>query len=82
MTTADVVIQPGGALLNQDGKSLRIENLSHPGIRFSVVSLDPAPLALDRQIKGLKRVELRIPRWTMEQATETIRIRLVGERQP
>ncbi|MEC3879965.1 heparinase II/III domain-containing protein [Parapedobacter sp. 10938] len=79
MTTADVVIQPDGALLTKDGKSLRIENLSHPGLRFSVVSLDPAPLALDRQIKGLKRIELRIPRWTMKHASETIRIRLVGE---
>jgi len=76
MTTADVIIQPDGALLRQDGKSLRIENLSHPELRFSVVSLDPALLALDRQIKGLKRIELRIPRWTMKQATETIRIRL------
>ncbi|MGV3761500.1 heparinase II/III domain-containing protein [Parapedobacter sp.] len=80
MTTADVVIQPDGALLRQDGKSLRVENLSHPGLRFSVVSLDPAPLALDRQIKGLKRIELRIPRWTMKQASETIRIRLAGDR--
>lgn len=78
MTTADVVIQPGGALLKQGGKSLRIENLSHPGFRFSVISLDPAPLAADRQIKGLKRIELRIPCWTMERATETVRIRLNG----
>ena len=34
------------------------------------------PLAYRWQIKGLKRIELRIPRWTMKQATETIRIRL------
>lgn len=78
ITTADVVIQPGGALLKKDGKSLRIENLSHPELRFSVISLDPAPLALDRRIKGLKRIELRVPRWTMKQTTETIRIRLAG----
>jgi Heparinase II/III-like protein. len=79
LTTADVTIQPDGALLQQDGKSLRIENLSHPDLRFSVISLDPAPLALDRQIKGLKRIELRIPRWTMTQSEETIRIRLSGK---
>lgn len=79
MTTADVIIQPDGALLQQHGKSLRIENLSHSQLRLSVVSLDPAPLALDRQIKGLKRIELRIPRWTMKADTETIRIRLAGE---
>ena len=79
MTTADVTIQPNGAMLQQDGKSLLIENLSHPDIQFSVISLDPAPLALDRQIKGLKRIELRIPRWTMTQSEETLRVRLSGK---
>ena len=76
MTTADVVLQPNGVLLQQDGQSLRIENLSHPKLQFSVISLDPAPLELDRQIKGLKRIELRIPRWTMGTTEETLRIRL------
>jgi len=79
MTTADVTIQPNGAILQKDGKSLVIENLSHPEIQFSVISLDPAPLALDRQIKGLKRIELRIPRWTMTQSEETLRVRLSGK---
>ncbi len=77
LTTAEVIVQPKGALLRQDGKELRIENLSHPDFRFSVISLDPAPLALDRRIVGLKRIELRIPRWTMGDRT-TLRVRLVG----
>ncbi|MGK6350385.1 heparinase II/III domain-containing protein [Parapedobacter sp. DT-150] len=78
LTTADVVLQPDGALLRQDGKELRIENISHPQLRFSVISLDPAPLQLDRHIKGLKRIELRIPRSTMADGAETLKIRLAG----
>jgi hypothetical protein len=76
MTTADVELTKEGAILRQDNKSLKIENLSHPGLSMSVVSLDPAPLKLDRQIKGLKRVELRIPAWTIENDKTVIRVRL------
>lgn len=76
MTTADVEITKGGAILRQDGKTLNISNLSHPDFLLSVVSLDPAPLALDRQIKGLKRIELRVPAWTIKDGKGTIRIKL------
>lgn len=76
MTTAEVELVKEGAILRQDNKSLKIENLSHPGLSMSIVSLNPAPLELDRQIAGLKRVELRIPAWTIEKGKTTIRIRL------
>lgn len=76
MTTADITITERGALLKQDGKVLKIENLSHPDLRFSVISLDPAPLALDRKIKGLKRIELRIPSWTIKKGKEVIKVKL------
>lgn len=76
MTTADVEIIKGGATLRQDGKTLKISNLSHPDFSLSVVSLDPAPLALDRQIKGLKRIELRVPAWTIKDGKGTIQIKL------
>ncbi|MCD6354681.1 MAG: heparinase II/III family protein, partial [Prolixibacteraceae bacterium] len=78
MTTADVVITEGGAILRQDGKELKLENLTHPELTFSVISLDPAPLKLDRQIEGLKRIELRIPAWTCENGKDHVRIRLSG----
>ncbi|SKB70912.1 Heparinase II/III-like protein [Parapedobacter luteus] len=81
MTTADIILQPDGMLLRQAGKELRIQNLSHPHLRFSVVSLDPAPLELDRHIPGLKRIELRIPGWTIATDSETIKIRLFGAEQ-
>jgi hypothetical protein len=76
MTTADIELTKDGAILRQDNKSLKIENLSHPGLSMSVISLDPAPLKLDRQITGLKRIELRIPAWTIENNKTSIRVRL------
>jgi len=79
MTTADVEIVNGGAKLKQDGKELKLENLSHPDLAVSIVSLYPAPLELDRQIKGLKRVEIRIPAWIVEGNNCHIRVRLSGE---
>jgi hypothetical protein len=79
MTTANVKIMPGGAELIMNGKKLQVENLTHPEFDFSVVSLDPPPLELDRQIEGLKRIELRIPAWTVEEGKETIKIRLVAD---
>lgn len=78
MTTADVELIKGGAILRQDNKSLKIENLSHPDLSMSVVSLYPAPLELDRQIKGLKRLELIIPAWTIPNKNTRISIRLIS----
>jgi hypothetical protein len=79
MTTADIEFTVDGATLKQDGKYLKIENLSHPELRFSVVSLNPAPLELDRQIENLKRVELRIPAWTVEGGETHIKVRLSAD---
>ena len=76
LTQADVEITPDGAILRQEGKVLKLENLTHPNIAVSVVSLYPAPLELDRQIEGLKRIEIRIPAWTIKNDKETIRVRL------
>ncbi|MEQ6118343.1 heparinase II/III family protein [Reichenbachiella sp. MALMAid0571] len=76
MTTADVEVVKGGAVLTQDGKTLKLDNLSHPEYTVSVMSLDPAPLELDRQIEGLKRLEIRIPAWTVENGTLNLKVRL------
>jgi len=78
MTQADVKITKGGAILTQDGKSLKLENLSHPDLELSIVSLYPAPMKLDRQIEGLKRLELRIPAWTLKDGKCNLKIRLSG----
>lgn len=79
LTQAEVQMVDGGVLLKQDGKTLRVENLSHPELVFSVISLDPAPLELDRQIAGLKRIELRIPAWVLKEDHAEIKMRLVGQ---
>ena len=78
MTTADVQMVDGGALLRQDDKQLKMEILSHPGLSVSVVSLDPPPFYLDKQIGNLKRIEIRIPAWISENDSETVRVRLTG----
>jgi hypothetical protein len=76
MTAASVEFYSGGAVLTQSGKQLNVENLSFPGISFSVVSLDPPPLALDRRIEGLKRLELRVPAYILKDRKSEIRVRL------
>lgn len=79
LTTADIEIVAGGALLKQDGKTLQLENLSHPELTISVISLDPTTLKIDKQIVGLKRLEIRIPAWTVEGDKVKIKVRLSGE---
>ncbi len=79
MTRADVELTEHGAVLSQDGQTLQVLNLSHPDLQFSVISLNPSPLELDRQFDNLKRLELRIPAWTLENGGTTIQIRLLGE---
>ncbi|MRH99442.1 hypothetical protein GH721_02755 [Kriegella sp. EG-1] len=78
LTVADIEIVDGGAILHQDGKKLKLENLSHPELTLSVISLDPSPLKLDRQITGLKRIEIRIPSYILENQKTTLRVRLSG----
>jgi hypothetical protein len=77
MTQADVQIVDGGAILSQEGRSIKVENLSHPELTMSVISLYPPPMDIDTQKEGLKRLEIRIPAWTIKELT-AIRVRLAG----
>jgi hypothetical protein len=79
MTTAEVNVVNGGAVLVKDGKKLNLEILSHPDLTVTVVSLYPAPLELDKQIEGLKRLEIRIPAWIIQDGSTNIKVRLFGE---
>lgn len=78
ITTADVQVVKGGAILKKEGKTLTLDNLSHPEFTVSVISLYPAPLELDKQIEGLKRLEIRIPAWTIKEGKTKIEVRLSG----
>lgn len=79
ITQADVEIVKGGAVLRQDGKRLLLENLSHPNLTVSVISLDPPLFQLDMKKENMKRIEIRIPAWTIEGDTTKLRVRLSGE---
>jgi hypothetical protein len=80
VTQADVEIVSGGAILRHDGKKLILSNISHPNIGFTVVSLDPPPHKLDKQMDNLKRVELRLPApyGTGKSGSVIIKVRLEG----
>lgn len=79
MTVADVHPVKNGALLKQDGKELKISILAPEGIEFSVISLDPPPLEIDKTIENLKRIEIRVPAWTVKDNKGMIKVLLTGE---
>lgn len=76
MTTAEVIPVPDGAILKQDGKELNLKILSPADVRISTIMMDPPPMALDRRIPGLKRVEIRIPAYVFADGKGTIKVRL------
>lgn len=78
MTQAEVQPTKTGAILKQDGKTLKLEILSNPGLSVSVISLDPPPLSLDKTIENLKRIEIRVPAWTVTNRNGAIKVRLSG----
>jgi len=79
ITQADVEIVKGGAVLRQDNQVLKLENLSHPEITVSLISLDPPPLYFDKTIENLKRLEIRIPAWTVKNGKCELKVRLTGK---
>ena len=87
ITTMSVEITPEGATIskpeystNTPLKKLYVENLSHSEIKMNIVSLDPPPLALDRRIENLKRIELKIPVSEVTGDKLDIKIRLKGQK--
>lgn len=79
MTTAEVEIVKGGAILKQDGQQLTLENLTHPQLTVSLISLDPPPLHLDRHIENLKRIEIRMPAHMFANKQAMLRVRLYAD---
>jgi hypothetical protein len=78
MTTAEVLPTDNGAVLRQDGKELNLIITSPGKVKVSTIMMDPAPMKLDRQIPGLKRIEIRIPDYIFEEGKGTIRVRLTS----
>lgn len=79
MTIADIELTKNGAILRQAGKQLRVSILAPADLRFSVISLDPPPMQIDKTIDNLKRLEIRIPAWTIGTGREIVKVRLSGD---
>jgi len=78
MTTANVELKKFGAILKQDGEELKLSILSPEGVQASVISLDPPPMKIDKEIENLKRLEIRVPTWIFEGNEGEIVVRLSG----
>jgi hypothetical protein len=78
MTKAQVTTTKDGAILSQDGRKLRFKIIQPAGLNVSVVSLDPPPLAYDKRIDNLKRIEIIIPYYMLNKKHEKIIVQLKG----
>lgn len=76
MTTADVQATKTGAILSQDGMELNLTILSPENVSISIISLDPSPMEIDKQIEGFKRIEIRVPAYILKNGKGGIQVRL------
>lgn len=76
ITTAEVLTVKNGAILKQDGKTLNLSVISPADIQISTIMMDPPPMALDRKIENLKKVELRMPAYIFHNKMAIIKVRL------
>ena len=76
MTTADVIPTKDGAVLKKDGKQLNLKIISPQQVEVTTVSLDPPPLKIDREIKGMKRIEIKMPANVFTDKKAAIKVRL------
>ncbi|MFH0758526.1 MAG: heparinase II/III family protein [Bacteroidota bacterium] len=60
ITTAEASARKDGVMLKQDGKTLYIRMQGDTPHEVNIVKLSPPPLAYDKDIPGLKRIEFRI----------------------
>ncbi len=72
LTTDKVSLEDDAIILSNGDKVLKIQITSPGNVEKSVVSLDPPPLSYDRQIEGLKRVDVRLPIDEKKEAIEAI----------
>jgi hypothetical protein len=79
MTTSEVIQTADGAILKKEGKQLNLKILSPQNVKISTIMMDPPPLQLDKTIKNLKRVEIRIPAYLFPKGKGTIKVRLSAQ---
>jgi hypothetical protein len=62
ITQADIQIEKDRLVLRQEGKQLVLKPVFEVPYELNVVDLSPPPLSYDKDIPGLKRIELRVDR--------------------
>lgn len=78
MTQAEAKVINGGVLLKQNGKALKVMIKEPADVEIRIISEDPPPLEYDMKVKGLKRLEFRIPVKNFDNAEARITVELSG----
>ncbi|MCK5692353.1 MAG: heparinase II/III family protein [Bacteroidales bacterium] len=76
ITRAELWLEEGGVKLQQDGATLYLRLPSEIPFEVKVVSLDPPPLPYDKEIEGLKRLEIHWLREDFQGTTAILNIEL------
>ena len=76
ITRADLKVQGEQVELHQDGKILYLRVISAAPFEVKEVSLSPPPLTYDKNIEGLKRLEIHWKREDFQGDTATLDIEL------
>jgi hypothetical protein len=76
ITRAELWLEEGGVMLEQDGATLYLRLPSEVPFEVKVVSLDPPPLPYDKEIEGLKRLEIHWLREDFQGNTAILNIEL------
>jgi hypothetical protein len=76
ITRADVVMERDRLILRQEGKQLFLSPVLEVPYEVRVVELSPPPLDYDKNIPGLKRIELRVDRESFPGETGSIVVEL------
>lgn len=72
VTQAEVKTTEQGAVLFQDEKTLNLQIIEPKSTNVSITSLNPLPLSYDKNIEGLKRIEINIPGYLLKEGTNRI----------
>ena len=76
ITRAEWMMEDNGVVLQQDGSTLYLRVLSEAPYEVKVVSLHPPPLGYDKEIVGLKRLEIHWKRKDFQADSALINIEL------
>jgi hypothetical protein len=79
ITQAEVKIKKEGVVLQQDGIELYLDIEVDIPYKVDVVDLSPPPLSYDKDIPGLKRIEIRLERETFAGHSGSIVVELSND---